>query len=142
MRPHRSTCELHIVSTSLLGQSQYHRIIISSPSAAFPSRHCARRFGLGPPLLVVSLAETLNLCDGWACDPTRLFDPADGSPQAPAARRALAGDAPCEAQFEGEVRLSTLWAVIVLGGGQRMVHPRHPSAATPRSAFLGGAGYR
>ena len=54
----------------------------------------------------------------------------------------MAGTALCRAHFDGEARLSTLRAVIVLGGGQRMVHPRHPSAVTPRSTFLGAAGYR
>ena len=49
----------------------------------------------------------------------------------------MAGTALCGAHFAGEARLSTLRAVIVLGGGQRMVHPTPPPLwTTPRSAFL------
>ena len=46
----------------------------------------------------------------------------------------MAGTALCGAHFAGEARLSTLRAVIVLGGGQRMVQPTPPPLSRRRLA--------
>ena len=55
----------------------------------------------------------------------------------------MAGTALCGAHFAGEARLSTLRAVIVLGGWQRMVHPTPPPLCHhPKIRFLSAAGYR